>query len=149
MQRGHGALFVLSHAEDRFFQRPVLISGVDALPQPSLRFLGHTLRMQVVPAVEVGDLGAPGVHYLDLAAIRWPLTLRTWQNGDRMVPLGMTQSRRLSDIFVDQKVPVPHKRRAVVFEDARSIVCLSGFRIADHVKMNEETNELLRIELYE
>ena len=49
------------------------------------------------------DFGKIGLHYLDLDRVQGRLILRSWKQGDRMIPLGMQQYKKLSDIFVDEK----------------------------------------------
>lgn len=53
---------------------------------------------------------------LDILKIRFPLTIRTWQKGDRMNPLGMTGSKLVSDILIDNRIPSIQKNEVLVIQ---------------------------------
>ena len=55
---------------------------------------------------------------------------RSWRNGDRMKPFGMTGSRKLHHIFIDEKVPVEERRNIPVFECGGEIIWIPGYRVA-------------------
>lgn len=84
---------------------------------------------------------------MDAEKIHWPLKVRTWQKGDRMQPLGFHGTKKIKDIFIDQKVSRFNKSEVLLFEDAKQIICLSGFRIAEGVKLDQNTKKELRIYL--
>lgn len=58
------------------------------------------------------------------------LIFRNWRAGDRMQPLGMTGSKKLSDIFTDLKVPRDQRAAWVVVECGGEIAALAGWRVA-------------------
>ncbi len=58
------------------------------------------------------------------------LIFRNWRAGDRMQPLGMTGSKKLSDIFTDLKVPREQRAAWVVVECDGEIAALAGWRVA-------------------
>lgn len=96
------------------------------------------------PWTEPPVFGRENEFYLDADRVEWPLTLRPWQQGDRMQPLGLRGSKLLSDIFVDEKYPPQAKARALVLADQQGAIALSGFRIADRVKITVRTQSVLR-----
>lgn len=106
-------------------------------------------RWELSISEESGENWSPGASqdafWMDADAMRFPVTVRKWRHGDRMQPLGMRGSRKLSDIFVDEKWSYFDKMECVVFEDAREIICLSGFRISDSVKINADTTRLVKV----
>ena len=58
------------------------------------------------------------------------LTFRSWCAGDRMKPLGMSGSKKLSDIFTDLKVPRAERDARVVVECGGEIAALAGWRVS-------------------
>ena len=58
------------------------------------------------------------------------LLLRSWRTGDRLLPLGMTGSKKLSDIFTDLKVPRAERNAWMVVECGGQIAALAGWRVA-------------------
>jgi tRNA(Ile)-lysidine synthase len=59
-----------------------------------------------------------------------PIEMRTFEPGDRMAPFGMDGSRKLQDIFTDQKIPKSRRNRIPVVVCRGEIIWLPGYRIA-------------------
>ena len=86
----------------------------------------------IVEQVQVEDPRQPeGVTVADLA---FPFTVRRWQAGDWMRPLGMKGYRKkLSDMFVDLKFSPEQKEKALVIADEGShVLALIGESITQN-----------------
>lgn len=59
-----------------------------------------------------------------------PIEVRTWRPGDRIAPLGMEGSRKLQDVFTDQKIPAADRARIPVVTCRGEIIWVPGYRIA-------------------
>lgn len=59
-----------------------------------------------------------------------PIEVRGWQPGDRMAPHGMKGSRKLQDIFTDQKIPLSRRSALPVVTCRGEIIWLPGYRTA-------------------
>ena len=64
-----------------------------------------------------------GELVMDEASLVFPLTLRHWQDGDRIQPLGMEHTRLVSDLLTDRKVSAAEKKRAWVLISFDQTVC--------------------------
>ena len=85
------------------------------------------------------------VALLDADKIRFPLTLRHWQHGDRFRPLGMKGSKLLSDFFVDQKFTDAQKEQVLLLVSAENeILWIVGYRIDDRYKVTSETKTIFQ-----
>lgn len=84
---------------------------------------------------------------LDFDEISFPLTIRHWKHGDYFFPLGMNQIKKLSDFFVDEKVPVPLKERTWILATGKKIVWIMGQRIDNRFKIKENTTKVLILRL--
>ncbi|WP_373520346.1 tRNA lysidine(34) synthetase TilS [Aquiflexum sp.] len=80
---------------------------------------------------------------LDFEKLKFPLTVRKWEQGDRMVPLGMDKDKKISDLLVDLKVPMIKKKQVLVLLSGDEIAWLIGFRIGDHFKCTPSTKKVL------
>ncbi|MFC5625581.1 tRNA lysidine(34) synthetase TilS [Algoriphagus winogradskyi] len=80
---------------------------------------------------------------LDLERLSFPLEVRTWQEGDRFIPLGMKNAKKISDFLIDLKVPVVKKRGIKVLISEDQIAWVIGYRIADWAKSTAATRKLL------
>ena len=58
------------------------------------------------------------------------LIFRSWRAGDRMKPLGMSGSKKLSDVFTDLKVPRAERNSRIVVECGGQIAALAGWRVS-------------------
>jgi tRNA(Ile)-lysidine synthase len=110
---------------------------------------GFRFSSEVAPIPAVISGKDPSIEFVDVARIeKHRLELRSWQPGDAFVPLGMSGTKKLSDFFVDEKVPIERKRRTPVLatEDG-NIVWVCGLRIDDRFKITGATTRALRLEL--
>jgi len=95
---------------------------------------------------DIRDFGVPPqIAQIDADRLRFPLTMRRWQEGDWFVPFGMTGRKKISDYLIDHKVPIPEKERQFVLLSGDDIVWLIGRRIDDRFRITERTENVLRI----
>lgn len=90
----------------------------------------------------------PEVAYLDADLLNLPLTARRWRTGDRIRPLGMTTGSKLvSDLFTNAHFsPIAKGWTWVITDAAGRIVWVSGLRLSDEVRVQSDTQRVLRIE---
>jgi tRNA(Ile)-lysidine synthase len=79
----------------------------------------------------------------DLAKLKFPLYVRKWEQGDRIVPLGMDREKKISDLLVDLKVPMIKKKQVLVLLSGEEIAWVIGFRISDLFKCTPSTKQVL------
>ncbi len=80
---------------------------------------------------------------LDLERLDFPLKIRTWEEGDRFIPLGMKNSKKISDFLIDLKIPLVKKKRMKVLVSEGEIAWVIGLRVADWAKCTAETRRIL------
>ena len=88
---------------------------------------------------------SPNEAWLDASKLTLPLTVRRWQEGDHFVPLGMKGKKKLSDFFIDNKIPVHQKEKQLVVCSGDDIVWVVGQRIDDRYKVTPATKQIYRI----
>ena len=88
-----------------------------------------------LPADASLDTGDPLAAYLFPAALSEGATVRAWQPGDRIQPLGMSGTRKLQDLFTDAGVPRSWRERAPLVVTPRGIAWVAGVRIAQWAAM--------------
>ncbi len=84
---------------------------------------------------------------MDLASLSPPLVVRNIRPGDRFRPLGMRGSRKIADYLIDRKVDRVYRDEIPLVCDKKGIVWLVGFEIADRVKVDRSTKEVLKVEV--
>lgn len=88
----------------------------------------------------------PYIATLDAAKVRFPLTIRGVEEGDWMIPYGMSGRKLLSDLMTDCKMTVFEKRRQLVVVDAQGVIVWAvGLRTDQRVAVSDQTKEVLEI----
>jgi tRNA(Ile)-lysidine synthase len=80
---------------------------------------------------------------IDLSLVDFPVTVRHWEPGDRFVPLGMSQSKKLSDFLIDMKIPVTDKEKVLLLLSGERVIWVMGYRIDDRFKVTDRTDRIL------
>lgn len=109
----------------------------------SFRFSSEVVDSRLVEFTPNG-----GAEFIDADAVNTSeLVLRTWSEGDSFVPLGMKTRKKISDFFVDAKIPVYEKRRIPILETKDGqVVWVCGHRIDDRFKITNNTKRVLKLE---
>ena len=76
---------------------------------------------------------------IDLEKIKFPLTIRLWQHGDKLKPLGMTGHKKVSDILIDKKLSITEKDKVWVVVSDKKIVWVTGMVINEDYRLTGET----------
>ena len=84
--------------------------------------------------------------FADASAVKFPLTVRTVEAGDRFVPFGMKGSKLVSDYLTDRKFNLFDKQRQLVVADAHGrIVWLVNQRPDERYRITDTTDTVLKI----
>lgn len=114
------------------------------LPIPGCADLGLAGRItaEAVPPTQIAD-GGDAVT-IDGDGIR-TLVVDGVHSGDRMQPLGMSGTRKLSDILVDAKVPARVRLATPVVRDGDAVVWLAGVRMSEGYRVHPGTTKAVRL----
>jgi len=89
------------------------------------------------------------IAQLDLDLLSFPLKLRSWKNGDYFMPLGLKQKKKLSDLFVDKKISLNHKKDIGILENNNGdILWVAGLRIDERYKISPNTKKVFILEQF-
>lgn len=80
---------------------------------------------------------------LDLDSVGASLHLRGRRPGDRFQPLGMTQSKKLQDFMVDERIPLRWRDGIPLLVSRYGIACVAGWRIAHWARVTHATKRRL------
>jgi len=81
------------------------------------------------------------------ASVRFPLRVRARRPGDRIVPFGMKGRKKLSDLFIDRKIPLSRRDRIPVFEDGAGIFWVPGLAGAERTRIGSRTRRVIHVKV--
>ena len=91
---------------------------------------------------------SPYIATLDADKVAFPLTIRRVEEGDWMVPYGMTGRKLLSDLMTDLKMNVFEKRRQLVVVDAQGVIVWAvGLRTDQRAAVRESTVSVWELQI--
>ncbi len=87
--------------------------------------------------------------FVDENKLKFPLTIRKWQEGDYFYPSGMNGKKKLSKYFKDEKYSLLDKENQWLLCSENQIVWIIGKRADDRFKSKETTQISIKIVLEE
>lgn len=104
-------------------------------------------KLKIMEASQLGDFGSE-IAYVDKSKLKFPLSLRSIQNGDYFYPFGMKGKKKLSDFLKDEKISSHLKSSQLVLCNRNEdIIWVLNLRTDDRYKVNETTEDILKIEI--
>ncbi|MBI2435135.1 MAG: tRNA lysidine(34) synthetase TilS [Candidatus Hydrogenedentes bacterium] len=83
----------------------------------------------------------------DLDRLALPLQIRTRRAGDRLVPLGMEGSRKLSDLLIDLGVPAQQRDSMPLLLDEEKIIWVVGRAVSGLAAVTPLTRRVVQVEV--
>lgn len=118
--------------------------GDNALPN------GHMLRLTLLPYEEVDPASTqadPWSEIADADRVTFPLQLRGRRPGDRFRPLGLNANVKLKDFLINAHTAYFTRDRIPLVCDASGIIWVVGLRLSDTVRVSDQTEHVLRMEM--
>jgi len=111
--------------------------------------IGKTIGLvELEPNRDLNMAGDKSQAYLDAEKLQFPLIIRNFRPGDRVVPLGMTGHKKIKDFFIDLKIPVESRPLIPLLVSGDKPVWICGYRIDDRYKVTSKTKQVLEASLY-
>lgn len=77
--------------------------------------------------------------------LEWPLCIRSRAAGDRFIPSGMKNHKKLKEYFIDAKVPLRQRDQVPILTDGSRILWVVGHRVDERALPTEDSEKLLQI----
>ncbi len=120
-------------------------------------FAGVRLSVSVEDRDPAMPLRQPlGVTVGDAGTMVLPFLVRKWRNGDWMVPIGLRGKKKLSDMFVDLKMSLVDKEKALVAvvpgmnpegDGPVRVAALLGRRVDEAVKVTPDSRKVVIVRI--
>ena len=111
-----------------------------------VRFMNNEILVK--SSFEVSFKKNKNTAYVDTDLLIFPLVIRSWQTGDKFMPIGMDSYKKLSDFFIDEKVPLSVKKDVPVLLNGNGeIIWIAGYRQDNRYRLTENTSHVTIFEL--
>lgn len=116
----HNITFYQSRATTKQPKKPSPHILLDEATQTLPLSKSESIELRRVTQEELADLSTDDPSYLLFEAdqLEFPLTIRHRLPGDRMRYQGLDGSKKVKDIFIDEKTPISERNKAWIVEDA-------------------------------
>ncbi len=82
----------------------------------------------------------------DLDKIKGNLKVRNRRAGDKIKPMGLGGTKKLKDIFIDEKIPLEERNKIpVICDEDNNILWVVGKYISEDFKIDDTTKNVIRI----
>lgn len=145
------AQFLLKTGSDSFAisERQLTKAQEIVVEEPGRFEIGDiSIEVESLPRDQITSLKQPeGRIVMSAKALDFPFTIRKWEDGDALSPLGMKgRKKKISDLLVDLRLTGAKKDSAyVVVGKDQKVKALVGYRIDESVKVQEGTEYVIRI----
>lgn len=120
------------------------------IPRP-LRFFTYDnarismIKKRLLPADFEDD---KNTAYFDFKAIEFPIIVRHYYPGDTFEPIGMSyRSKKIKKFFIDEKIPRFERNKVLIFSDAKKVIWIAGYRLAEGVVASSKSKSILKIKV--
>lgn len=85
------------------------------------------------------------IKYFDLDQIIKNISVRNRKDGDKIIPLGMSGSKKLKDIFIDMKIPKEDRDNVPILCFDDKIAWIVGLKVSEQFKITNKTKNILKV----
>jgi tRNA(Ile)-lysidine synthase len=115
------------------------------IPSAGAEFIFLRREADSVPMKACGEDQAEHAVF-DADLIAFPLRIRNRRSGDRIRVLGLNGSKKVKDIFIDDKIPPSRRNIQPHLVDANGrILWIPGLRRSDYAMVTGQTKRLLHV----
>lgn len=121
--------------------KPIPVPGKIVIPELHIEVLTELVASNVI---QLGS-AAGWQTTLDYALVKEGLFIRTWQEGDRIQPLGMEGTKPLKKIWQENKIPLEKRNSMPILCHQHEIVWIPGCCESENYKITDETEMFVQI----
>ncbi len=94
-------------------------------------------------------LKTKGCEFFDLDCLELPLKVGRKKNGDRLVTFRTENSKKIKDIFIDNKIPRVLRSMYPIVYDKKGVILIPGIKRSNRAPVLEKTEKILKIKYNE
>jgi len=104
---------------------------------------GASLTLKLAPGPANFSEPAPNTAFFDLDKAPFPWHVRTFRSGDRIVPLGMSGSKKVKELFIDNKIPFHRRRQNPLVFSGDTLIWVCGLRTSQLAKVDGASSRII------
>jgi tRNA(Ile)-lysidine synthase len=94
-------------------------------------------------------LKAEDCEFFDLERLELPLKVRRKKIGDKLVTFGAKNTKKIKDIFIDNKIPRVLRSIQPIVYDKKGVVLIPGIKRSNRAPVSRKTKKILKIKYKE
>jgi tRNA(Ile)-lysidine synthase len=118
------------------------IGKILEIPEAKLELQSERL---LAPPKQLPD--NPMEAIFDLAEVNRSVSVRNFRRGDRFQPLGLAGHRKIKDLFIEKRVPLPIRARWPLLIAGNQIVWIPGYGRSAAGLVSEKTTAVLKLKV--
>lgn len=124
--------------------KPIPIPGKIVIPELQLEVITELVAANVL---QLGKT-ATWETSIDYALVKEGLSVRTWQEGDRIQALGMEGTKPLKKIWQENKIPLENRHRIPIVCHQNDIVWIPGLCESERYKITTQSEMSIQITIH-
>lgn len=142
----YGKLNFTKQAKNIFAQADYSLNIMAKINEPNYLPDGQIIEINSVD--KIFPIKGRNHCFIDADKIKGNLLIRSRQNGDKIVPKGMQGSKKVKDIFIDNKIPAPKRAHVPIICDEQGIIWLAGVQQDIHYLVGKDSKHILYLKIY-
>ncbi|MGQ9818375.1 MAG: tRNA lysidine(34) synthetase TilS [Candidatus Kapaibacteriales bacterium] len=103
----------------------------------------YLIELDKVPREDFVKIPSREIEFFDFDKIPEQVSFRFWRKGDKFSPLGMKSEMKVSDLFINLKIPLHQKHQIPLMIGNDEIIWVCGVQINEKYKVTPKTKQLL------
>jgi len=124
-----------------------ILPVLELYPDETVYWGQDKISLQAVQPVEVELNRNTYQEFFCADRVTFPLTVRSWYEGDSFSPLGMKGKKKVSDFFIDQKIDLNKKNTIPLICNKDKIIWVGGMRLDERFKIKDICKKIYKLTL--
>jgi len=125
-----------------------VILSKDNINKSTIEFNKFSIEFSVMNNYQSNDIRLNKgnlIQYFDFDKINDNISIRNRNDGDKIIPLGMSGGKKLKDIFIDMKIPKEERDNIPILCFNEKIAWIIGIRTSENYKLTNESKNILKV----
>jgi tRNA(Ile)-lysidine synthase len=127
------------------FSKPLLAEDAKTIAQADLPLVITFGLYEIVLNLDDMETFENSKMYFDAEKIEWPIKITNSNKGDRIDLFGNGRSQKISDVFINAKIPFFIRATVPLIAHDRKILCAANLKRSNHLLVNNDTKKILQV----